>query len=228
MEPASQIPPQEAESAASDADDEKETARVEAFSDGVFAIAITLLILDLKVPRGLPPGADLARTLAAQWPSWVAFLCSFLTIGIMWLNHHRLFSLIRRSDDRLLILNGLLLLGVTIVPFPTSVLAEHLSGPHARVAATLYSTHGLIVALFFIGLWRHAALGRRLLGRRITPEAARDIWRQYRYGPLLYMAAVGLSLVSAYAGVAANLALAIFFTLPPRALAACRAPAARR
>src|SRR5258707_7291898 len=104
---------------------EKETARVEAFSDGVFAIAITLLVLDLKVPRDVP--ADhLAAELLRSWPSYGAFLVSFATIGIMWLNHHRLFTLIHRVDHALLVLNGLLLLTVTVVPFPTSLLAAYL------------------------------------------------------------------------------------------------------
>ena len=105
--------------------DAKETARIEAFSDGVFAIAITLLVLDLKVPRGMAEGRDLLAALVGQWPAYLAFVTSFATIGIMWINHHRMFTLIGRTDDGLLVLNGLLLLGVTFVPFPTGVLAEY-------------------------------------------------------------------------------------------------------
>ncbi len=82
--------------------DGSETGRVEAFSDGVFAIAITLLVLDLKVPRDLPPGTTLLHALLAQWPSYVAFVTSFATIGIMWINHHTLFTLIKRTDHTLL------------------------------------------------------------------------------------------------------------------------------
>src|SRR6266480_1695989 len=86
--------------------DPKETARIEAFSDGVFAIAITLLVLELKVPREHEPG-ELAPALLALWPSYLAFLTSFATIGIMWINHHRLFNLIHRSNQGLLIANSL-------------------------------------------------------------------------------------------------------------------------
>src|SRR5438105_7058119 len=93
-----------------------ETARVEAYSDGVCAIAITLLILEIKVPS--PASGDLTRQLLAQWPSYISFVMSFTFIGIMWINHHRLFTHIRRCDDLLLVLNPLLLLGVTSVPFP--------------------------------------------------------------------------------------------------------------
>src|ERR1700719_738466 len=101
-----------------------ETSRIEAFSDGVFAIAITLLILEIKVPhRNQGP---LAAGLIDQWPSYVAYLLSFFFVGIIWLNHHRMFTLIKKSDDGLMLLNLLLLLGVSVVPFPTAVLAERL------------------------------------------------------------------------------------------------------
>src|ERR1700759_4424760 len=109
---------------------QSETARVEAFSDGVFAIAITLLILEIKVPS--PSQGHLAAVLLQQWPSYLAFLLSFVYIGIMWINHHRMFTSIRRSTDVLLILNLLLLLGVTVVPFPTAVLATYMGGPDQR------------------------------------------------------------------------------------------------
>ena len=101
-----------------------ETARIEAFSDGVFAIAITLLVLDLKVPRDLPDGQTLTGALLAQWPAYLAFASSFMTILIMWVNHHRIFTLVGRSDSRLLFFNGLLLMGVTVVPFPTALVAD--------------------------------------------------------------------------------------------------------
>jgi TMEM175 potassium channel family protein len=99
----------------------KETGRVEAFSDGVFAIAMTLLVLNIKVPTANP--GNLGTLLWQQWPSYLAFVISFAFIGIMWVNHHRLFVHIRRIDHMLLVLNGALLLGVTAVPFPTAVLA---------------------------------------------------------------------------------------------------------
>jgi len=114
---------------------EKETARIEAFSDGVFAIAITLLILEIKIP-GVGTG-DLSRQLLRQWPSYIAFVISFAFIGIMWINHHRLFTHIKRSNNALLFLNLLLLLGVCAVPFPTAVLAQHFGQSEQRTAAIL-------------------------------------------------------------------------------------------
>ena len=112
---------------------EKETGRIEAFSDGVFAIAITLLILEIKVPNAHDLGAGgLGAALLRLWPSYLAFVTSFATILVMWVNHHKLFRHIRRSDDAFLFLNGLLLLFVTSVPFPTSLVAEYLQRPEAR------------------------------------------------------------------------------------------------
>ena len=118
---------------------QSETARIEAFSDGVFAIAITLLILEIKIPT--QEQGRLATSLLRQWPSYLGFLMSFAFIGIMWINHHRMFTLIKRSTDALLILNLLLLLGVTVVPFPTAVLTAHLGGPDQRFAVVFYNAY---------------------------------------------------------------------------------------
>src|SRR5205823_8450239 len=107
------------------------TARVEAFSDGVFAIAITLLILEIRVPPAGGAGG-LWAGLLALWPSYVAFLVSFFVVLVMWVNHHELMRLVRVVTYPLLFANGLLLLTVTFVPFPTAVLAQHLATPEAR------------------------------------------------------------------------------------------------
>ena len=134
-----------------------ETARIEAFSDGVFAIAITLLILEIQVPPQTPHGG-LRSALADLWPSYLAFLASFMTIGVMWLNHHRLFTLINKKDDGLIAFNLLLLLGITWLPFPTALLAEHLLGAHAdqQVAALIYAGSFLALAIVFNVMWRYA------------------------------------------------------------------------
>src|SRR5262245_38813706 len=116
----------------------RETTRIEAFSDGVFAIAITLLILEIQVPHA-QNGEQHRFALLHFWPSCLALLATFMTIGIMWINHHRLFTLIDRSDDGLMALNLLLLLGQTWMPFPTALLAEHLHGTDGRVAGIVYA-----------------------------------------------------------------------------------------
>ncbi|PYQ23328.1 MAG: DUF1211 domain-containing protein [Acidobacteria bacterium] len=188
-----------------------ETTRVEAFSDGVFAIAITLLILEIKVPR-----EDAAGPLAAQlmrlWPSYLAFLVSFANIGVMWVNHHRLFGLIRRSDDGLVGLNLLLLLGVTFVPFPTAVLAEHLLGHEQRTAGLLYAGTFVALAIVFNLLWRHVV--RQALCAEHADVAS--ISRQYALGPVLYAATAAVAWYSATACLVASGLLAVYFALPPR------------
>ena len=193
-----------------------ETARIEAFSDGVFAIAITLLVLDLKVPRELGQERTLDRALLAQWPAYIAFLTSFLTILIMWVNHHRMFTLIGRADDRLLFYNGLLLLGVTIVPFPTSLVAEYLRHDGQRTAALVYNGTFILLAICFNLLWRTAAVKDRLLHPHADPVAVRRIFDSYRYGPVWYIVAFGLAFVSVTLSIALNLALAMYFALPGR------------
>ena len=197
-----------------EANQSKETGRVEAFSDGVIAIAITLLVLDIKVPRDLPEAASLLGALLAQWPSYFAFATSFATIGIMWINHHRMFSLIQRADQMLLVLNGLLLMCITFVPFPTSLLAEYLGEPEQRTAALVYSGTFVVTAIMFNLLWRYASYKNRLIDPRSDPAAVRGISGQYAFGPLLYLAAFILAFVSATASLALNMLLAVFFAIP--------------
>ncbi len=194
--------------------DEKETGRVEAFSDGVFAIAITLLILDLHVPRDLPATTTLGNALLAQWPSYLAFITSFALIGIMWINHHKLFTLIKRSDHLLLVFNLLLLLGATAVPFITSLLAEYIGHNGQRVAAMIYMGNFFAIAVFFNLLWRYAARGRRLLGRDVTEAEVRSINRSYALGPPVYLLCLVTAYFSVPIGLGMTIALVIFYALP--------------
>jgi len=190
---------------------EKETARIEAFSDGVFAIAITLLILEIKIPSA--GSGDLSLQLIRQWPSYFAFVVSFAFIGIMWINHHRLFTHIKRSNNVLLFLNLLLLLGVSAVPFPTAVLAQHLEGSEQRAAAILYHATYFAIAVFFNILWRYAS--GRLLGKEVDTSTADKISVQYAFGPLLYLVCIALAWVNVPVSLLLNVALAVFFALPP-------------
>jgi len=189
---------------------EKETARIEAFSDGVFAIAITLLILEIKIPAA--GSGNLSVQLLRQWPSYFAFVFSFAFIGIMWINHHRLFTHIKRANNVLLFLNLLLLLGVCAVPFPTAVLAQHLGQSDQRAAAILYHGTYFAIAIFFNILWRYAS--RHLLGKDVDISAADRISAQYAFGPLLYLVCIALTWVNVPASLLLNVALAVFFALP--------------
>src|SRR5205823_4907330 len=177
---------------------EKETGRIEAFSDGVFAIAITLLVLDLHVPDWSADGPPLGNSLLNLWPNYLAFLTSFATIGVMWINHHRLFTHIKRSDNMLLFLNGLLLLGVTFVPFPTAVIARYIGHPGGEIAVMLYNGVFFVISIFFNALWRYSARGDRLLGTNVNHYEVEALTRQYRFGPIVYSVAFGLALLGIF------------------------------
>jgi uncharacterized membrane protein len=195
------------------------TGRVEAFSDGVFAIAMTLLVLDIRVPHDLPEGRTLAQALAGQWPTYLAFVTSYATILIMWVNHHRLFTHIGRWDDRLLFANGLLLLGIVLVPFPTALVAEYLGRPGQTTAALVYNGTFIVIALCFNLVWKSASADGRLLRADHNPDAVRHITDSYRYGPLFYVVALAVGFVSVTASLVVNVALAVFFALPSRTAA---------
>ena len=194
-----------------------ETARVEAFSDGVLAIVITLLVLELHVPQDAASDAGLREALRHEWHAYFAFLTSFATIGIMWVNHHRLFNLIGRADHWLLMLNLLLLLFICIVPFPTAVVAEYLGRDGAQTAAAILGAVFLGMAVVFNVLWRYASAGRRLIAPQVPQQVVDAQTRQYRFGPVFYLASFLLAFVSPTLSVALNLAMAVFFALPLKA-----------
>ena len=192
---------------------EKETARIEAFSDGVFAIAITLLILDIKVPHLGEHASErsLLVELGRQWKAYVAYLMSFSVILVMWVNHHRIFTLVRTTDQPFLFWNGLLLMFVSIVPFPTSLLAEYFMTPAAKTGAAVYAGHGLLISLAFRGLWRHATRNSKLFMPGTESEVAR-LTAQYRFGPLMYVVAFAAAFASASVSIGLCLMFAVFFS----------------
>ncbi len=201
---------------AGDASMTDETGRIEAFSDGVFAVAITLLVLDIKVPPASPATVPLDILLARQWPSYLAFATSFATILIMWVNHHRVFTHIYRSSDALLFLNGLLLFGVTIVPFSTALVSEHLGHPGQHTAAIVYNGVYIFNAIFFNLLWRSASRNERLLRQDVDRHAAQSITSSFRWGVPAYCAALALAFVNLTASLILNFMMAMFFALPKR------------
>jgi len=136
-----------------DASHHEDTGRLEAFSDGVFAIAITLLVLEIAVPH-VDASKSLGDELLHLWPSYFGYGVSFITIGIMWANHHGVFRDIERYDHTLLVLNLLLLMGIGFVPFPTAVVAEYMrEGEHQLEATLLYCSTFTAIAVVFNALW---------------------------------------------------------------------------
>ncbi|MBC7768536.1 MAG: DUF1211 domain-containing protein [Phycisphaerales bacterium] len=194
------------------------TTRMEAFSDGFFAIVITLLVLELR-PPDLPEEASsflLERHLLELWPHAVAFLISFVNIFIMWVTHHELMRITTRADTRFLYLNGGLLFGVALAPFSTALVAEHALGPGASVAAAVYAGVFLWVALFLNLLWRYLAAHPDRLLSTVTPHDRRRISRTYGVTLGLYVAAFVLSFWLPLASIAVTLALAVFFAVIDR------------
>ena len=190
----------------------KETGRIEAFSDGVFAIAVTLLVLELKVPQLAEEAGngELWSALLNRWPSYAAYLVSFMTILIVWVNHHRLFTIIWRSDSRFLFINGLLLLVVTTIPFPTALLAEFFERPSASVACALYTGMFVLLALAFNAFWRYA-YRHHLLAPTVTGAQVAAISRNLVFGPITYLVAFVLAFVNVYASFGLCVLLAIYW-----------------
>ncbi|MER6126096.1 TMEM175 family protein [Streptomyces sp. NPDC001795] len=188
-----------------------ESSRVEAFSDGVFAIAITLLILEIKVPKVGEHG-DLWHALGAQWPSYAAYVVSFLFIGIIWINHHQLLSYVARVDRTLMFLNLLVLMVVAVVPWPTAMLAEYLQEDEAsHVAAAVYSLVMVAMALAFHALWWHLTRTGHLFDPRVDVPAARATRVRFALGSLAYPMTVGLAFVSAPLTLAAHGLIALYY-----------------
>jgi uncharacterized membrane protein len=188
------------------------TNRLETFADGVFAIAATLLILnvDAQVSEDLH---DLGGRLLDIWPSYVAYAVTFFTIGIVWVNHHTVMSQIDRTDRIFLFLNIGFLMFVAFAPFPTRLIAEHIRGEGARAATLTYGITLVLMAVLFNALWLYASLGARLLRGDHDPKVVRGITRSYALGPATYLAATLISIVTPIVGVILFAAIAGFYIL---------------
>ena len=199
--------------------EETETSRLEAFSDGVFAIAITLLVLGITVPGrdGVLSSGGLFPALLALWPSYLGYVISFVTIGIMWANHHTIFHYVRRTDRYLLIINVFFLMCIGFLPFPTAVLADYLKdADHRQAAVAAYSGAMFLNALAFNALWWYGTGKKRLLSTSVDLRGVRSITRRYALGPILYATAFGLAFMNIWASLSMHGVLAAFFLLPEK------------
>jgi len=187
-------------------------ARLEAFADGVFAIAATLLILnvDAQIPGDT---SDLGARILHIWPSYLAYAVSFVIIGIMWVNHHTVMTQIDRTDRRFLFANIGLLMCIAFVPFPTRLVAEHIRGDGARDAALVYGFTMVATAIMFNITWFYASRGGRLLRRDADPAVVSGLSRSYLPGPWIYLTAALLAYVSPAASVIAFLVIATLYVL---------------
>jgi uncharacterized membrane protein len=188
-----------------------ETGRVEAFSDGVFAIAITLLILAVGIEQAIGKGT-VKHQLLHLWPAYIAYAISFLTIGIMWVNHHQIFRHFERVDRPLLLLNILLLMCISFTPFPTRVVADHAqSGADRQAAAVLYGLTMTCTAICFFAVWIYGS--RRLLKANTDMREVSGITRSYLPGAPTYALATLVAFLSSVASLIMFGVIAIFYAI---------------
>jgi uncharacterized membrane protein len=187
-----------------------ETARLETFADGVFAIAATLLIIDVSADA---PGGGLGAALEHHWPQYAAYAVSFVTIGIMWVNHHACLHLIDRADRPFLFLNIALLACIAFVPFPTKLVAEHLHDAGVRAAALTYGLTMTATAICFALFWFYAATGRRLITETADQRVVSGISRSYLPGAPIYVGATLVALWSPHTAIVLFAAIAGFYVL---------------
>ena len=189
------------------------TSRLESFSDGVIAVAITLLVLGITVPKG---GGHLAHALGQAWPDYAAYIVSFLTIGIIWINHHAMISRLREADHSILILNLLLLMSIGILPFATQLMATYLKRSAGEsLAAAVYGGSLLLMSIMFVILNRHILLNRsQMLRTPLDLSERRRILARGATGIAPYVIATIVAVLSPYATIAICGGVAIFYALP--------------
>ena len=183
--------------------------RVEAFADGIFAFAATLLILNLVVDQSRPLGPQLID----NWTSYAAYAISFITIGIIGANHHTVMHQLARVDRFFLLVTVLFLMFIAFIPFPTRLLALDIRGADAQAAAVLYGVTLTGTAIMFNILWRYAAGGRRLLRQDADQQVVDGISRSYLLGPVSYGFATLVAFASPAVSAALYVAIAIFYVV---------------
>jgi uncharacterized membrane protein len=192
---------------------EKETSRVEAFSDGVFAIALTLLILGIKVPdlNNFTFSKQLYHSLVNLWPSYFAFILSFMAVLIMWINHHGFFKYLKKIDTAFFFANGFLLLTVTFINFPTAILAKYFNTPAFNIASAFYCGSMVLINVAFNLLWFSSAYKRKLVKDEITDALIIKIRNAYWFGFVIYLAAFVISFFLPFIGLSISISLWIFW-----------------
>jgi uncharacterized membrane protein len=194
---------------------EKETSRVEAFSDGVFAIALTLLILGIKVPdlNNIASNEKLYRSLINLWPSYFAFILSFAAVLIMWINHHGFFKYLRKINTTFLFANGFLLLMVTFINFPTAVLAKYFDTRAFNIASAFYCGSMVLISVAYNLLWFSSAYKRKLVKDEITDALIIKIRNAYWFGFFIYLAAFIISFFLPFIGLSISISLWFFWLI---------------
>jgi uncharacterized membrane protein len=175
--------------------DEMGMERLVFFSDAVFAIAITLLALEIRLPQdiGHASNTELLHSLLSIWPKYLGYLISFLSIGNFWIIHHRQYRYIERYDTRLMFINMLILMAVAFIPFPTSVISENGN----RTATILYALNASVVGLLSALLWVYASYNHRLVARDMEPAMVRRGVLRNLIAPVIFLFSIGVSYIDA-------------------------------
>ena len=195
-----------------------ETRRAESFSDGVFAVAITILVFNLLPFADVTPKSPTlsAGSLASHWTAYLAYAISFLTIGVMWINHHAMLVQITKVNRPLLVLNLILLMGIVALPFPTALVANHLVGSAAhsgqdKVATVTYGLLMIAISLAFGSMWLYMAAHARELGARRPGGAPRSATIRFVIGNVGYVAAALIALASPVTALVIYGLLAVYY-----------------
>jgi len=187
------------------------TSRIGAFSDGVFAIAITLLVLNLQVPK--VPVSELVSKVLALWPNFLSYVLSAVIIGIYWVAHHNMFHYIKRSNRPLLWINILFLLCVAFIPFPAGLLGEY---PLQRISIIIYASSLIVTNLFLSSLWWYATYNHRLVDTDIDPHFVSMVNRRNMTAPVVYLLSIGVSILSPLVSLVIFFIFPLYYIIPSR------------
>ncbi|HTS45250.1 MAG TPA: TMEM175 family protein [Puia sp.] len=197
-------------------DSEVSTQRLEAFSDGVFAIATTLLILEIKIPdHNDLLHQSLFRYLLKLWPKYFAYTFGFITIGIYWSNHHYIFKLYKRTNHIFNMMNVAFLMAISFLPFPTAIFGDHINDPDQRQNAVTFFAIGIFLPAFvWFMMWLYAIHKKRLVDERLTESFIKYLTRLFLISNILYIASIIISLFSPTASILLNIILTLLYLLP--------------
>jgi uncharacterized membrane protein len=185
-------------------------ARIEALTDGIFAVAMTLLVLDIKVPE-IDDFSQLPRELQTLWPKVLSYAISFVMLGIYWVGHHNQFHLIRGADRALLWINILFLMTISFVPFSTALLSAY---PQQQIALTVYGGSLVAIGMILYGHWAYATHGHRLIDIHVDPRIVRSASKRILIGPAMFGGAIFVSIFSPATALAIFVAVPLVYLMP--------------
>jgi len=191
---------------------QKETIRIETFSDGVFCIAVTLLSIEIGVElHGDVTDKILTHALLAKWPIYLAYVISFVNVLLAWIGHHSLFKMLNKSDNSIMIANGLLLMLVALVPFPTKTLGEFLLTDGFKTAVIFYTAYFVLISIAFRLLWYAATRNRNLLIHDISESQIKKTTKNENIGLICNTIILAVAFINPWIALALSFAMWIYW-----------------